>query len=460
MYALNVPFLRRWLSDDAVRFVVALALANAPFWLLGQAFFSHRALINLDIAVALLVLLVSPVAGVVLLFIAWAADIVLNQSLAFHFVTPLELLRSLKFASALQLGEFFTRGYALLAVPFLVSGIALLRLAQGRRRIARPACIVGVLMLVDALNGSSMMLRADRWRMPFNIAGSPIATMIALQLRGQLNSPLQSLPIRDTVQALIDIPEWARQHPDRSALLVIVESLGRPRSPAVNEWLSGQLLDGETDGRFEIRSADIPFRGSTTSGELRSLCALAGSYHELDAASGAQCLPARMGRLGWTTIGMHGFSGRMFDRRRWWPTIGLQTADFIDSPRFAGQPRCGSLFKGGCDEQLIAEAVTQLKPGKRFIYLLTLNTHLPIMPVPLHPDLKSICEQSGVNSSSCRLTNSLGNVLSNLRSALVHVDPAPLVVVVGDHAPPFTLNASRDDFRANEVPAFALIPRE
>lgn len=361
----------------------------------------------------------------------------------------------------LQLSEYFTRSDALLALPFLACGVVLLRLTRNRPDLLRPASIIVVLLLLaDALNGSSMLANRDQWRLPFNIAGSPIATMTALQLRQQRDAPLHTLPIGGTVQGLVDVPDWAVRHPDSSVLFVIVESLGRPSSPAVQEWLTTRMTGGSIEDHFELRTADIPFRGSTTSGELRALCGLSGSYRELDEVRGAGCLPARMRHLGWTTMGMHGFSGRMFDRRTWWPLIGLQRANFIDSPLFATEPLCGSLFKGACDAQLVEEAVNALDTAKRFVYLLTLNTHLPIVSAPLPPDLATICQSSGVDHNGCHLTSALGNVLNNVRSAVSRSKRASLVVIVGDHAPPFALKASRDAFIADKVSAFVLIPRD
>lgn len=453
--------IERCRASNTLRFLGALVLANAPFWLLGKEFFGHRALINLDIALALIVLIARPLLGIALLVVAWAADIVLNQSLVFHFATPLDLLRSLQFASTLQFREYLTRSQALLVLPFLASGALLLRLTRNRPAMWLPACITVVLLLLgDISNGSSLLGNRDRWGVSLNIAGSPIATMVALQNRQEQSAPLRPLPIEDTAQGLEDIPDWAAHHEDRGVLFVIVESLGRPRSPALYEWLKNQLASADLDDRFTIRAAEIPFAGATTSGELRSLCALTGSYRELDEVNAAECLPWRLRRLGWTTVGMHGFSGRMFDRRQWWPLTGLQETNFADTPLFAAAPLCGSLFRGVCDERLVRQAVEALEPGRRFVYLLTLNTHLPVEPRPLSTELASLCQNSGVHANSCQLTAQLGDVLRSVSVAVSATRHPPLVVIVGDHAPPFALNASREDFFPDTVPGFVLAPRE
>jgi hypothetical protein len=70
-----------------VRSIAALALGNAPFWWLGSSLFMSRAIIDVDIAIALCVLPFSIPLGLALLGIAWGADLILSQSLTFHFRT-------------------------------------------------------------------------------------------------------------------------------------------------------------------------------------------------------------------------------------------------------------------------------------------------------------------------------------------------------------------------------------
>lgn len=461
MLAVNGPALRRLLASPSARFVAALALANAPFWLLGQAFFVSRGVANLDTAVALLVVSFAPAVGVFLLVIAWIADLALSLSLTFHFGSPVEFVRSIRFASVLQLSEFISWTSVALTIPFVACGLAALRLVHGHRGIWRAACLLTPLLaLIDAFNGSSALSDRGTWRLPFNLAGSPVVTLAAQQMRRPEGAPLHALASNETVQRLVDVAGWATAHPDRSVLFVIVESLGSPNAPALRAWLSRQLFDTSITDRYELRDADIPFRGSTTAGEMRALCALAGSYRGIDASTGARCLPATLARAGWTTIGMHGFSQRMFDRQDWWPRVGLQANHFIDSPLLTGVPHCGAAFRGGCDAQLIHAAVKALGPAKRFVYLLTLNTHLPLAPTPLPPDLPDLCARAAITDEACELVGALGSVLNSTRAELGGLHKAPLVVVIGDHAPPFSRRSSRDAFSADRVPAFALIPRE
>jgi hypothetical protein len=454
--------LRHPSANPTLRFITMLAVANAPFWVLSQNFFMSRAFINVDLALAICVLCVSLTAGIALLCIGWCGDLILSQSLTFHFRSPLEFVQSLQYASALDLQGFASWDRLLLILPFLASAIAVAVMARGQRRLWRPALVLTLLLVgLDATNGSSMLSKRDNWRIGFNLAGSPWSTLgsLALKSKPSASSPLRAIPLDETAQGLVDIPAWAGNHPGRSVLFVLVESMGLPQSTDVRQWLSQQLVDDQVKATFDVLQADLPFRGSTTSGELRAMCAMAGSFGNLDAATGANCLPSRLAALGWQTIGMHGFSQRMFDRETWWPLIGLQSTHFVNAPEF-GNVRCGAAFRGGCDDRLIDAGVQALRPGNRFVYLLTLNTHLPAAATDTSPQLKSICERQRQDADACNLVSQLGGVLGHLRASLRTQKPAPLVVVVGDHAPPFSAIASRQAFQLDRVPAFVLLPRE
>lgn len=453
---------RRLADKSTARFVCALAAANAPFWLLSHGFFMSRAVVNVDLALAICVLPFSMPAGVALLCVAWCGDLILSQSMTFHFRSPFEFVQSVRYASTLELREFASWDRLLLLIPFAASVGVVARIAQRQRGLWRPAVVVTLLMVcLDATNGSSMLAKRDNWRIGFNMAGSPWSTLGLLALKGNPTAavPLRPLAVDETVQGLVDIQGWAHTHPTGSVLFVLVESMGTPTAPELREWLSRQLVDSEVESRYVVRQADLPFRGSTTFGELRAMCALSGSYGNMNATHGAGCLPSRLAALGWTTIGMHGFSQRMFDRETWWPMIGLQLPRFVDSPEF-GNARCGAAFRGGCDDRLIAAGVQALKPGKRFVYLLTLNTHLPLEAGKLSQELTSICARLKQDAEVCNLVSRLGGVLRQIRTGIQSQHSAPLVVVLGDHAPPFASRVARGAFALDKVPAFALLPRE
>jgi hypothetical protein len=301
-----------------------------------------------------------------------------------------------------------------------------------------------------------MLTLRDGWRLPFNLAGSPATTVAVLVAHSSAVKPLRNLPSSETIQGLVDVPSWAARHPGRAVLVVIVESLGAPVQPTLRSWLDTRVAPTG----YEVRLADLPFRGSTTSGELRALCKVAGHYQSLDLAVRSQCLPARLATLGWESTGLHGFSRRMFDRESWWPKLGLGSTHFVDSPWLADAPRCGGAFGGACDAFLVERALGWLEKGNRFAYVLTLNTHLPLPPTPVPPELAGICKELATPPAACALVGALGRVLTNVATRVSMSSRRPLVLVVGDHAPPFKVRETRQAFRQDVVPAYALVPRD
>jgi hypothetical protein len=134
--------------------------------------------------------------------------------------------------------------------------------------------MAALLGLVDAANGSSMLTLRDGWRLSFNLAGSPATTVAVLVARSSAVKGLRNLPSSETLEGLVDVPSWTARHPGRAVLVVIVESLGAPVQPALRSWLDTRVASTS----YEVRLVDLPLRGSTTSGELRALCKVAGHY--------------------------------------------------------------------------------------------------------------------------------------------------------------------------------------
>jgi hypothetical protein len=341
---------------------------------------------------------------------------------------------------------------------FIIVGALLFFVTRRHRNMWQPGIAITVLLIfVDAVNGSSALSSRSGLLYPINLAGSPSTTLVMSVIHTSELQPLRKLRKEDTVQSLVDIPAWAAAHPDRGILFVIVESFGVPTDPTIRAWIQSQWLDPSLRQRFNVRTADVDFKGSTTSAELRSLCMLAGSYRSVDSAQGSACLPAQLAANGWSTVGIHGFSGRMFDRVNWWPKVGLQTTLFGEAPEFQGV-RCGTAFRGGCDNILITTGVQSLAP-RTFVYLLTLNTHLPIEPLAQGTPTPPTCYSAGSNSEVCDHVSATTAVLRHLRHTLETVSVAPLVVVVGDHAPPFSNKLSRQAFIQNKVPLAVLVPK-
>lgn len=449
---------RRELASRMIWFFGAIVVAHLPFWLLSQVYALERPQLNVELFVAAAVCAWRPAAGLPLLLLVWGVDGLVSQSVTYRFATSIAFMASVRFAGELDWTELLSTGSLVGAALFLAAFFGSWWMARRRRPEWRLtiASLVVVLVL-DALNGSSRFAFIDRRLLAVNLAGAPSLTLYAQFRAAQLHQPPTVLGVEESVSTSLGLRGWARSHPDRSIWLVLVESMGRLQDAGLRQYALDAMAQATQGGNYRLESARMPFKGATTSGELRALCGLAGNYADLTPAEGAACLPADLARMGWSTTGMHGFSGRMFDRRAWWPTIGLQQLLF---GRDLGDLKtCGGAFKGVCDADLLGAAARRVAQPRQFVYSLTLNTHLPLDPVAVPPDLRRICRQAGVTESVCALTAAHAAVLKTIGKLAAEMpNHRPLVVVLGDHAPPFVDARSRSAFDNDIVPVFVLWP--
>lgn len=235
-------------------------------------------------------------------------------------------------------------------------------------------------------------------------------------------------------------------------LLIVAESWGMTTDPAVNDALLEPLrsLFPETFERGQLR-----FDGFTISGELRELCNLVPLHFDLRKVQTGfeDCLPNRLQAAGYATGAMHGATSLMYDRRHWYPRAGFQETVFFEDriwPR-----RCYS-FPGACDLDMLPVLEEFFsRPGKRFMYWLTLNTHAPY---DLRDLRNSTVDCSAFNipedTESCRLIRLQSDFFNGLADKLAHESLKGVeVIIVGDHAPNMLNLKERDkDFRSSSVP--------
>lgn len=454
----------RWVP--ALRFIVIVVALHTPSWLTAWIFQAPRAeerpLFNLDLLVAAALASVSMLAGGAALLLAWAADLIRAAAKNYHFMSAFDFVDAARFVDMLNLRTFLS--WSLLG---MVAGLALcawlvLGLTRRRRRLAVP--LLGLALLAaggDIANGSFHIFGLDKDSriVNLNFAGSPMWNVWRSE-RQSLLAAGPPVPMRDpaTFHAL---QRWQAAHPGQTSMLVLVESMGLPREPVLQAWLKQRLATARVVARWDIRVTDEEFVGSTTSGELRTLCGMKGHYSRLDETMAAGCLPRQLASRGVTSIGIHGFGLRMFDRADWWPRIGLTPWHWP----VGGAPmpmNCNQAFPGVCDSAVLEQAVKQAQTPGRFVYALTLDTHLPLdlhQAGPLPAALRSACTALATPEQACQLVNKLGDLLARLESTLAASEATPFLVVVGDHMPPFGEVTNRDAFVAHRVPMFVMTPR-
>lgn len=410
-------------------------------------------ILNLDLLLAGVVACLVPRLAIPAFLLAAGVAVSVAAAAIFHFQSPIDLLRY---------GEAPTMDFAALAVEHagfaVLVGVVVLAGWVGTKDATRRQAIwiLGVIAMLAIADQRKWSERLPPSRYgPINVVGSPGLALVKHHL---LAPPGRIDKLNDRVRLADRTYEWAAAHPGRSIIFVVVGSLGMPKDAGLAEWLDTALRPSTG---YRMERGTVPFKGSTTAGELRQLCQLSGRYEHLRRDSTTEgCLPARLARLGYATEGFHAFSGRMFQRTRWWSLVGLQRGNFLEElgPRLSAQ-RCGQAFRGLCDEEIVdlIGAASPLADG-RFSYLLTLNTHLPLDPSENRSMPGEVCEAHQAPGRACVLLGMHARLFNRLRDKLLSRPDRPLLVVVGDHAAPLSVQGERGVFVPDRVPYWILVP--
>lgn len=249
--------------------------------------------------------------------------------------------------------------------------------------------------------------------------------------------------------------------PGRNLMIVVVEALGAPVDPALDNALLGRWRRPDILARYAVTSGTTAYYGSTTNAEVRELCGEWGDYGTFMREPAPQCLPAQLRAKGYRTTAIHGFTGRFFDRIDWYPNVGFTDLIFGERMLRDGAPECPGVFPGACDRAIPEILKRRLRRATtpQFVYWLTLNSHLP---VPAEDRLGTRDCRLGTEAGSglCRLVHVVATTNDSLARTLTARDmPATDVLIVGDHMPPFFDHRTRSRFRPDAVPWILLRAR-
>jgi phosphoglycerol transferase MdoB-like AlkP superfamily enzyme len=252
-----------------------------------------------------------------------------------------------------------------------------------------------------------------------------------------------------------------------NVVLIVVESWGLALDSHLAQELTAPYNDPRIAGKYDVSYGAVPFSGNTVPAEVRELCQSTMGFGILYASAGAaeKCLPASFHSRGYQNLAVHGYAGGMFDRSEWYPILGFDRTWFGPDLAKIGLPNCRGAFPGICDASIAAWLGSSFlieDQGKpKFIYWMTLNSHLP---VPSNPDLPD----DGVCAAEPELRNSealcswfrlVRAVHQSVQQVALGPTARPTVfVLVGDHAPPFADPRLRADFSGTQVPYVILTP--
>jgi hypothetical protein len=264
--------------------------------------------------------------------------------------------------------------------------------------------------------------------------------------------------------AFLDRPD-AVKSPD--VVLIVVESWGLPLDAHLAQALNAPYDDPRIARKYDVSYGSVSLSGSTVPGEARELCHSRMGFNILFTSPELLhgCLPAFFHARNYQNLSIHGYYGTMFQRKTWYPKIGFDQMWFGPDLDKLKLPVCDGAFPGTCDAAIAGWIGNSLLPvdteKPRFIYWVTLNSHLP---VPAHPKLAD----DGVCSTLPSLRNSVAlcswfrlvrNVHQSVQQLALGPSARPTVfVVVGDHAPPFADPKLRRYFSATDVSYVLLTP--
>lgn len=237
--------------------------------------------------------------------------------------------------------------------------------------------------------------------------------------------------------------------------LVVVESMGQP----IDADLSAQLFEAFRSpavlNAYRVSTGTVSSRGSTIHGELRELCngtlvdGLFGSRND-------HCLPRLLAGQGYGTHAVHANTSTVYGRDVWYPKIGFEHVHASDTEVSLRGERSSSRWGSLQDAQTISWATQSLFGSyPSFVYLLTVSTHLPAQLLP-EAKLDPVC-MNKTTPQVCTHVANLASVMQNIALESVKL-PNTVVVVVGDHAPPFVSVGSRAAFESIDVPYVVLTP--
>ncbi|PRB84452.1 sulfatase-like hydrolase/transferase [Pseudomonas sp. MYb185] len=417
--------------------LICLALINAGFLVFSWWFDLARPILNIDYALALLLIALGwRWAGGLLTVMFQLVDMLVLVAQVLPFPRVADLLYLLSFApmaSASLLG--------LLAIALsLVASKFVTFVWLGQKVTFKSGLLVFNLLLLMLYLGSidGRQTGTTYRHAEGGIVASQTATFLSMRSdlfieyysgespQLQQRSPGASGPWFD---------ELAHGQLAPRLLLVVVESWGAPHDPAIQKALLAPLqklpLEFWEQGTLNIV-------GNTLDGELRELCKLHSSRYNLtDIKEGFEgCLPNKLQKSGYATAAVHGATGIMYDRHQWYPRVGFQQKTFFESR--AWPRRCFS-FPGACDQDIAEEVETYFSAdGTRFMYWLTLNSHTPYDRRDIHSAEGLDCQDFGVDThlEVCRNLLLQAQFFADFAKLLgTNAMAGVEVVVVSDHIP-------------------------
>jgi phosphoglycerol transferase MdoB-like AlkP superfamily enzyme len=446
-----------------------LILVVNSFGLVGLFIFLPRSIVYYEYALVLgcLLLFKRPVYAYIAFLFIFLLDL-LNLFSSSYLFSIGEFLSNLKYASLFSLSIVHVFAFFVLLV-YCAFVYYVLKRYSPRIKAERTGFLFIILFFyalifsIDLYNGSSKFVETDKI---FRFTKKNISSFLSKEYYYFINQNLYN--DRSVPSALTKKEESATQvnllgDDSNKQLLIIMESWGLPNDSAFHAMFQKTISSLATQRQFKPFWGQTKFRGSTTAAEMRELVSAKGSYkYFFNLKSSESQFPSIFDKkktAGYETYGFHSFTGKMFARGNWWYNIGLEHIFFRDDILAANivntnQLDAGTPFPSVKDEQMFDYMVQQTKGSKRkFVYLLTVNTHLPFtehigdMPGAIFSEISKKQISSEAKSQMKKLAIELMYFINALNP-----EEWDDILFVGDHIPPYLRDSDRKYFNSEFVP--------
>lgn len=438
------------------REVAAMLMVFGPsffLWCVFSPILPAYPVLALELALPVALAAIAPSLASWAYIIAVALNLMVSISAVFFFTSPLELFFLHNGGVGFSIVNSVVAFWQLVIVSIVVLLAAVVvRTVGGLVRIRLAIAFIGLVVFLEAI-GSTKMLPLNSFGQ-VNIVGSTIAGNVG-RLAGFKNDKPRKYQDEQDLSA--PVMQWATSNPTRSVLFIVVESLGKAVESKEPNRTAIDISPPKTN-LYKFEGGVVPYSGATTSGELRRLCQLKTSYYEIIEKNTDACLPRKFDSLHYQTIGLHGYSSRVFSREGWWEKIGLHERIFLEDLPESNYQRCGTTIRGVCDDSMLELAFKKLQAPRAFVYLLTLSTHLPLDESVVDEKIRHDCLSATDPKKVCWITGMHNKLLAQTLELASKMENLPLIVVVGDHAPPFLTTEERLSFSQVVVPFWIMYP--
>lgn len=326
---------------------------------------------------------------------------------------------------------------------------------------------------IDMFNGQNLLWRKDDTLASYRLVRCPVLVLglweiSAYRVKAQSRNESDLPAVSASSHALSFLDGRAGSKVSPNVVLVVVESWGILTDAHLAQLLVAPYDDPRIASKYSVSHGAVPFTGLTVPGETRELCHFSAGFGIINASAeqAQQCLPAYFHARGYENLAIHGYLGQMFSRDRWYPRLGFDQTWFEPELTKKGLPICHGAFPGICDASIgnwIGNSLLSgAQPKPRFIYWVTLNSHIP---VPAYPDLPDdgVCVNEPTLANSAPLCSWFRLVRavhqSVQQAALKETERPTIFILVGDHAPPFSNPQRRAAFSSSDVPYAMLTPK-